>query len=259
MAETTKASYARIGFTVFIGILAIVGTLIYLGGVRGNEECIYAETYYVKSVSGLAVGSPVNFRGVKVGEVCEIGFVGNRYLVGGETNNLVLVKMSFPMAKLLADCEPSVNTREVAETLLRDPTLRATVTASGITGLSRIELDRQPDVDALPISWHPKCVYIPPAVSLLDSFSDSATRVMNQINKMNFTEVWSNVSVAVQSLERVSGNAQTMMETRMHDLDKIATDVSTIVGSVRDLVEDLKDNPSLLIRERVREPLPETE
>ena len=82
MASDNHASYTRIGLTVVIGIAAVVGSLIYLGGMRGRDSEVYAETYYDKSVSGLSVGSAVNFRGVKLGEVREITFVGSKYVEG---------------------------------------------------------------------------------------------------------------------------------------------------------------------------------
>ena len=77
--SANKANYATIGLTVVVGALAIIGTLVYLGGAGAREERIYAETFSDKSVSGLSVGSAVNFRGVKIGEVAEINFVGNKY------------------------------------------------------------------------------------------------------------------------------------------------------------------------------------
>ena len=77
--SANKANYTTIGLTVVVGTLAIIGTLVYLGGAGSREERVYAETFSDKSVSGLSVGSAVNFRGVKVGEVAEISFVGNKY------------------------------------------------------------------------------------------------------------------------------------------------------------------------------------
>ena len=81
MARDNHASYTRIGLTVVIGVVAIVATLIYLGGMRGRGSEILVETYYDKPVAGLSVGSVVNFRGVKIGEVRELSFVGNKYVV----------------------------------------------------------------------------------------------------------------------------------------------------------------------------------
>lgn len=262
MSKSTSPSFAKIGFTVFIGVLAIVGTLVYLGGMRGHEKLVYAETYYEKSVSGLSVGSPVNFRGVKIGTVEEISFVGDHYTVGGETNLLIYVKMAFPLHKIACDTPVSLaeglSAEDAISRVIRAGAIRATVTASGITGLSRIELDSNPAVATLPITWVPKYIYIPPATSLLDSFSDSATRVMNQINKMDIAGVWSNVSASVESCARTMENAQTISETHLADIDKILSNMTRLTESLNAVADELRANPSLLVRERIPEPLPET-
>lgn len=260
MADENKASYAKIGFTVFLGTVATAVALVYLGGLRGGGDIVYGETYVEKSVSGLSVGSPVNFRGLKIGRVAEIGFVGDRYdVVSPRDRNLICVRMAFPRENLGFDASRIEWSEETARRMIEQLSLRATVTASGITGLSRIELDSHTNVPPMQVSWTPKDLYIPPAVSLLDSFSDAATKMMNQINRMDIGAVWSNVHASVQALAKTAEGAQAVLESRRGDLDKVAGDLSETMSSVRELTEELRANPSLLIRERVPEPLPETE
>ena len=62
MASEGNTSYTKIGFIVVAGIVAVAGSLFYFGGVRGNGDLVYAETCFDRSVSGLSVGSAVNFR-----------------------------------------------------------------------------------------------------------------------------------------------------------------------------------------------------
>ena len=68
MLGSSRASYAKVGFAVVAGAVALVGTLVYFGGMRGRADEFLAETYYDAPVSGLSVGSDVNYRGVKVGD-----------------------------------------------------------------------------------------------------------------------------------------------------------------------------------------------
>ena len=262
MANENHASYAKVGFAVFIGVIAIVATLIYIGGLRGRGNVILAETYYDKPVSGLSVGSVVNFRGVKVGEVKEIAFVGNKYDVEGADNSRIYILMALDCS-LLDNGEPSPQSEieHGLKMLVEKAGLRATVTSSGITGLSRIECDYRPKdvVDEPPkISWKPAHLYIPPRISLLDSFGVAATKVMNQINRMDFTTVWSNVSASVESLARLSETVNVMVEARQAELEESMGNFSEVSSSVRALVNELRANPSLLIRERVAQPLEET-
>lgn len=262
MAKAYSPSFAKIGFVIFVGVLAIFGTLIYLGGQRDRKDVMFAETYFVKSVSGLSVGSAVNFRGVKIGEVVDIGFVGSHYHVAGNTNQLIYVKMAIPKKEIEGYYEDAyfrgLSAERILERLIKELSMRAMVTASGITGLSHIEIDNLPDVKPMEIGWIPKDVYLPPAPSLMDNFSDAATKVMNQINQMDLTTTWSNVAASVQSAALMLESAQTMMETRQAEVDSILSNVSDAAASLKVLSEELKANPSLLLRERIPEPLPET-
>ena len=259
MASDNHANYALVGLTVLLGVAGIVAALLYLGGIRDQGDLVYAETYYDKSVSGLSVGSAVNFRGVKIGEVKEIDFVGNHYAVQGAENQRIYILMGFPQKMVREWDHEGCGPDRVVRDLVSENGVRATVTASGITGLSRIELDNQPNAgQPPPISWKPRHSYIPPAVSLLDSFSDSATKVMNQINTMDLNAAWSNINASVQALAHTTDGARQMMETRKADVERLVGDLSETLSAFKQFAEEVKDNPSLLLRERTRTPLPET-
>ncbi|MBO7721693.1 MAG: MCE family protein [Kiritimatiellae bacterium] len=256
------ANYAKIGFTVSIGVGAIIAALVYLGGMRGKSDEFLAETYYDKTVSGLSVGSAVTFRGVKIGEVREIAFVGSKYDVHGADNSRIYILMALD-DKTIDSCAGSQEKfSELVSRFVEKLGLRATVTASGITGLSTIECDfnhqeNRPEIPA--ISWKPKYAFIPPKVSLMESFSASATRVMNQINKIDLAAVWSNVHNSVESLAQAMNSAKTILETSQGEVDRLIENLLQTSASVKDLTSELKSNPSLLIRERKPRPLEETE
>ena len=250
---SSHANYAKIGFTVVIGIVAIVAVLIYLGGAGGQSGITYAETYYDTSVSGLSVGSAVNFRGVKIGEVKYISFVGAEYDgVPWPDAQRIYILMAFPNHKM------GPSSPERAEEFVAKG-LRATVTASGVTGLSRIELDIQRDRPPAPkVPWKPRNTYIPSYPSLLDNFSDSATKVMNEINHMDIASVWSNVSAAVDSAAHAAEGIRTVVDAARSRVDGVMGSVAEAAESLRDVTMELKRNPSLLIREREAAPLEET-
>ena len=258
MAEN-GVSYPKIGLAVVLGVVAIAGSLFYFGGARGDRDIVYAETCFDRSVSGLSVGSAVNFRGVKVGEVKEIAFVGSKYHVKGGDNLKVYILMGFQRSKLTSYEDEGVEVNQAVRHMVDAIGIRATVAASGVTGLSRIELDSAPDVPAQPPLWNPVYPYIPPKPSLLDSFSDSATKVMNQINHMDIAGVWSNVSATAESLAHLADGAKATLAAGRADAERILDNLSGTAAAVRDLVERLRENPSLLIREHEEKRLPETE
>ena len=251
---SNHANYAKIGFTVVLGIVATVAVLVYLGGAVGDDDIFYVETYYDTSVSGLSVGSAVNFRGVKVGEVKEISFVGAKYVgVSWADAQRIYIRMALFSKSLGPDA------RNKTEEFVKRG-LRATVTASGVTGLSRVELDTQRGrPQPAPLQWKPENMYVPSYPSLLDSFSDSATKVMNEINRMDIASAWSNVSATVESAAQATEGIRTIIDSAREGVGRIVDEAAEAATSLRAMAEELRRNPSLAIRERKAAPLDETE
>ena len=253
-----QANYSKIGFAVVAGAAAIVLTLVYLGGALGKGEVVYAETYSDAPVSGLSVGSDVNLRGVKVGEVKEISFIGSEYDdAKGDDIPKIYILIAFTTSKMRTteDEDPEEHLREIVK-----KGIHATVTSSGVTGLSKIELNfpRTP-IETRPISWRPRHVCIPPAPSMLESFADSAARLMNQLNRMDFVSAWSNVAAVAESSANIAANVDELVDDGKAGIESIVRDMEEAAARVRELATDLRENPSLLIRANDPDPLPETE
>ena len=93
----------------------------------------------------------------------------------------------------------------------------------------------------------------------MEDFSVAATKVMNQINRMDLASVWSNVSLTVESLARISAFSKSMLEGRQVEVERVVDNLSDVTASLRELSSELKRNPSLLLRERTPVRLRETE
>lgn len=76
MSRPVKPAY--IGLFVLAGMFLAVATLIYVGSIRlfAKEETFLL--YFGESVNGLNVGSPVKFKGVRIGSVSEIQLFYNQ-------------------------------------------------------------------------------------------------------------------------------------------------------------------------------------
>ena len=260
MANDNRPRYARIGFVVLLGALATAGALVYLGGFERGDMQYLVESYYDKPVSGLSVGSSVNFRGVKVGEVRDISMVRPR------SADFSVADMQRIRMLLVLDLRRMGHRERPEEDELRrmmesyvEHGLRATVSASGVTGLSRIELNMLPEPPPVTkLSWTPRHPVIPPAPSLMDSFADAATRVMNQINRMDFVSVWSNVQGIAESTARLTANVDSLVESQRATVGSLVQSVNDAAGRLGELSQKLEENPSLLLRPNDPEPLPET-
>jgi paraquat-inducible protein B len=259
MARGTHANYVKIGFSILIWLVAIGVTLVYLGGIRGTRNAILAETYYDRGVSGLSVGSAVNFRGVKIGVVREIDFVGNRYSAKGDDNLRIYILMALDPSKFDYFDDEGVEPEEAISHLVKTRGLRASVAPSGITGLSRIECDL--DANAEPVeklAWTPRHAYIPRKMSLLDNFSDAATRVVNQINTMDLVTVWSNVNASVDALSRTMQSVQGLVESCRGDVARTVENMTETISNMREFSQTVKENPARLLHDAPPAPLDET-
>lgn len=255
MDSDNHASYAKIGFAVFAGVLAVVGVMIYFGGV-GADDRVLVETYYDKPVGGLSVGSPVNFRGVKVGDVREISFVGSKYRIESFGKLRIYVLMAIDRKALKIRDDISIE-RLLDDLVARG--MRVTVSASGITGLSHIECNIHHNTPPpMEISWTPEHYYIPSTVSLLENFSDSATKVMNQLNRMDFQTAWSNINSSISSLAAMTEGVSRMIESRRPDMERIVENIEEASASIREFADAVKRNPAKLLSGDEPGRLPET-
>ena len=260
MANDNHASYTRIGFAIAAGVLATILALVYFGGLRGRKNQILAETYYDREVSGLSVGSAVNFRGVKIGEVREINFVGNKYEAKDNDALRIYILMALDPKKIGYLEGEDIDAEETIPYLVKERGLRASVTASGITGLSRIECNLNPELvgETETFDWTPAHIVIPQKTSLLASASDVATRILNQVKAMDFGEAWTNVSKSVEALSRTMQAAQTFMESNHETFDRAVDNVSEASADLKEFVREVKANPSVLLRDERPAPLAET-
>ena len=261
MANDNHANYAKIGFAIVLGVAAIIGTLIYLGGAWGKTESFFIETCYDKPVSGLAVGSPVNFRGVKIGEVREVSFIGSKYDVQGLDMSRIYILMALDKDKMgTADMETSDCEIGLCEMVGKG--LRAMVSVNGITGIAKVECEFYPDeLETGPsqLAWKPQHTLIPPKVSLLESFSESATKVMNQINRMDLNAFWSNINASVESVSAMTLSTRHLLESYQPEVERMFKNLEETSASLKVFSETIRDNPAVLLRGREAERLSETE
>ncbi|NDF59315.1 MAG: MCE family protein, partial [Burkholderiaceae bacterium] len=72
----SNPNYFRLGLFVFAGFAAILALILVFGTGQLFKKTTMVETYIEQSITGLDVGAPVRFRGVKVGQVTFIGLSG---------------------------------------------------------------------------------------------------------------------------------------------------------------------------------------
>jgi ABC-type transporter Mla subunit MlaD len=137
--------------------------------------------------------------------------------------------------------------------------LHATVSASGVTGLSRIELNFPKGMlrEERP-SWRAEHPLIPPAPSILQSAADSATQILDQLNKMDFAAAYSNLLAATRSAGAALDNFNTVLSGEQGGISEIVQNVRDASISIRDFADQIRNNPSSLLRSNTPDELQET-
>ncbi|MCC5877128.1 MAG: MCE family protein [Candidatus Sumerlaeia bacterium] len=193
---TQRANYIKLGAFVLTGTVLLVGGLMVFGLREAFKSGITIETYMDESIQGLDIGSPVKYRGVKVGTVREIGFASQYYeLADDRQSRYVVIRSLFTTGFLGAD-----TVAELREHLNREIQggMRVRLAPQGITGLAFLELDYIDPMDfpPLPIAWEPDELYVPSARARFEAIADSIEKVARELEQANI----SNLAIKVDEL-----------------------------------------------------------
>jgi paraquat-inducible protein B len=260
-----EARYFRVGAFVLGGIALAVALLVALAGGQLWRRPVVVETYIAESVQGLEVGSPVKLRGVKLGTVSSIGFVGDAYLLPSEPERLTSAQWVLVRMELAGDPDDrrSIAERQADVQVLVDHGLRVRLTPLGITGTSFIEadyLDPQ-KYPPLAISWTPDHLYIPSAPSTINQLSSAAERVMERVSRIDVEELLNNldklavslntsvsqadvpglqrsVAALLADLQKTSGEARRTFEQA--DVGALRRDTQTALAQLTETLERLQ-------------------
>lgn len=207
-----KTNPFRVGLFIITGTMLLVSILAVLGAGKIFENSIKLETYLNESVNGLEVGSPIKFRGVKIGSVTEIGFVMDHYVPIGETE----LRYVYVLGDLNHEMFKPKEHSEIARYLDREVQrgLRARPVSLGLTGQLFLEIDYVDPAKNPPpeINWKPKHLYVPSAPSILSRVEGavaSISETLEDINKANIADAIGDVRAVAQSMEKFLANSDT--------------------------------------------------
>jgi paraquat-inducible protein B len=190
----------KLGLFLIVGSALFVLTVVILGAGSFFKRVYHMETYLNESVNGLEVGSPVKYRGVRVGNVTRIGFVSDKYA------DFFNTKYRY----VLVECEieerhfNNIPKEELARALRGEIErgLRVRPISQGLTGQLYLGIDYvDPRTNPpLEISWDPQYLYIPAAPSTLSKVEEAVTRLSDTLGALN-----------KQDLEAIIGDVKTIM------------------------------------------------
>jgi paraquat-inducible protein B len=220
--------YVRVGVLLLAGIAMGVGFLLFLTAGQVGKSAEIFETYLVESVTGLEAGAPVRYRGVRIGQVTEIGLVNAEYRPDSRTQaaaafQLVLVRMALDPQRATV---PNV---EAAQRAVENG-LRARLSSQGLTGVSYVELDfvdpeRFPPRD---VPWTPAYPVIPSMPSTVAQVQNAAEAVLARIQNAPIEEIMTNLASLTGALSGQTGDGGDLART----LHEAAETMTALRGAV---------------------------
>ncbi|MFO6423902.1 MlaD family protein [Motilimonas sp. KMU-193] len=199
MDESQK--HFRLGLFVVIALLLMFVILFILGGRSLFKPKVIFETYFDNSVSGLAVGSPVQYRGIPLGTVVEIDLSNVIYepdVPREQRKSYVIVRSE------LTGSEETIKDWHKNVQLSVQKGLRAQTQLAGITGQQYLSLDyvRTSQVDDLDFNWQPKYTYIPSAPSSTGEIIAGVKKVLASLNDADITMIGQNLNQLIVTLNQ---------------------------------------------------------
>jgi ABC-type transporter Mla subunit MlaD len=201
MTMDERRGWFRLGLFVVVSLTILFALLFVLGGRSLFQPTFTFETYFDRSVSGLGIGAPVQFRGVPLGQVTEIATTASEYEEGApidERRSYILVR-----AKLAGDADRVEQWRDEVSAYIQRG-LRAQTQIAGITGQQFLSLDFfDPDKNPpLPIDWQPKYPYVPSAPSLTGQIIGNLQKFLGSLNEADIRALGQNLNVLVETVNR---------------------------------------------------------
>jgi paraquat-inducible protein B len=246
-----SVSPATIGAFVVSGVVLVVAAVIVFGSGRMFDKRIQFVAFFPGSVNGLAVGSNVAFRGVRVGTVKEVRLAMESTSVSlGESMRIPVI---FEIdANTIQQRGSALDLEDPAQVqMLLDQGLTARLdTESMLTGRLFISLDFRPGDGPVYSGVQHRLREVPTVPSPM---AEAAAKLQEVVNKLLEADVEAVMASMRQTLEGVNGliNDEDMqnlpadvdrmvgtMETTLLVFQDLAASVDSTVGPMRQTVTD---------------------
>ena len=218
----TEARKLRVGIFVIIAVVIGLGAAIWLGASRYLADESQAVTFFSESVQGLDPGAAVKYRGVPAGRVDQIKIAPD--------GDLIEVVMSID--------------NRYASMLVKDPTLRAQLQLSGITGLRYVEIDRQSG-DALEnaptLSFEPEYPLIPSTPSQFKAIQEALEDIYGRVMSVDLAGISGDIRATLQSADQLLRDDR--VQRILNNLSTITDSASRVTLNMEKATEGVRLEP----------------
>lgn len=223
---SSKANPTLIGaFVVGAAVLAVAGITFFGGGKFFAKKFTYV-AFFDGSLKGLSIGSPVTFRGVRIGEVSNIVV---RY-DSSDRSVRIPVFFDFEQGRVESVRERAADPHKNLRRLIDDGLRAQLVTQSFVTGQIAIQLDFHDDVAAAAEKFYLKYPEFPTRPSTMEKMGEAFA-------DFDLHGLLTNIESAVAGIDELVQSpglrdAIASLDGTIKDIGKLARDVNTRVGEI---------------------------
>jgi phospholipid/cholesterol/gamma-HCH transport system substrate-binding protein len=233
-----------IGIFVVVAIGLVIAAVLILGSGKFFKKYTKYVMYFGGSVKGLAVGAPVDFRGVKIGTVSEIKMTFNPKELSFTIPVYVEIDPSSVEVVGSTVVDPRIGYRERVREMVKKGLRAQLATQSFVTGQLMISFDFFPDTPAKFIgadSRYPEVPTIPttleqlgarlekiPVDEIVEKLKGSLEGIDKLVNSPEMTQL-------VRSTAKSVADARTLMRDVDAEIKPIVTDFKDTTQEIRKL------------------------
>ncbi len=228
---SVKAHHFRIGLFVLSGAVLLIAALFAMGlrAYFGKRDVF--ETCVTGKVENLSVGALVKLRGVTIGKISSIDFIGTQY--PEYKQQYVLIQFEVPKGTVW-----SAQTANIQQTLDLEVAqgLRARVQGQGFLGANILVLEYvDPKLYPVePIPWTPKHYYIPSAPNQFNRVMASLEKSLRRIEDLDLAGLLDRAKTLIDAANRLAGNVNRI------DFGQLGTNAGSLIVEFRETTHGLQ-------------------
>jgi paraquat-inducible protein B len=236
------------GFVVGAIALAIAGLIIF-GGGQFFKKAVPMVMFFQGSVGGLAVGAPVTFDGVKIGQVTQVQPIYDA------AKQDVLIPVYIELDTPIKTVGPQAGTVLAnLDELIKDGLRAQLVSESMITGQQSVNLSFfNPNKNPIHlVGLVPGLRELPTVPSSIDRLKANLQNFLNTLNKMPLEEIGNKVNDTLITLNQTLTDADVLLkhvdkavQPTLDDAQAAMAEAKTVLQNADGLVTELRERISL--------------
>ncbi len=228
---SARLHHFRIGLFVLSGAALLIGALFAIGlrAYFGKRDTF--ETYVTGKVENLSVGALVMLRGVTIGKVSTINFIGTEY--PEYKHQYVLIQFEVPRGTVWT--AETGNVQQLLDTEAARG-LRARVQGQGFLGANILALEYvDPKMyPAEPVPWTPKHYYIPSAPSQFNRVVASLEKSLGRVQDLDFAGLLDRAKALIDAANHLAGSVDQI------NFGQLGTNADSLILEFRETARGLQ-------------------